>query len=48
MFLIQCSKCKESIRFIDLGGTWASTLSFKWNNEGITLECKCGNKIRIR
>jgi hypothetical protein len=48
VFMIQCSDCKEKISFIDYGGTWASDLSFKWINDLITLECKCGNKIRIR
>lgn len=46
-FSVKCNQCKSTMTFIDLGGTWAGSLSFKHKENILTLQCTCGNKIRI-
>lgn len=47
-FTIGCNNCGETKIFINLGGTWAGGLKFSKDEKEIVLECKCGNRIRIK
>lgn len=50
-FTIKCSKCGNSLEFINLGGTWGNGLKFEVQNEVLSLKCEkdnCNNKILIK